>query len=96
MCHEHKYCNRFFWGVPFVLLFIALGSLLVMLLWNSLMPVIFGIKEINYLQAAGLLILSKILFGAFGRRHGHFYGRHLLRKKCECESEAATGETTKA
>jgi hypothetical protein len=66
----------FLCGVPFVLSFIAIGSLVVMLLWNSLLPIIFGIKQIDYLQAAGLLILSKILFSGFGRRSRHFYGHH--------------------
>ncbi len=41
---------------------------LVMLLWNALLPVIFGIKSIGFFQALGLLILCKILFGGFGGR----------------------------
>lgn len=37
---------------------------LVMLLWNWLLPVIFsGAQQINWLQAMGILLLSKILFG---------------------------------
>lgn len=38
----------------------------VMLLWNWLMPEIFGLRRIGYWQAWGLLVLSGILFG----RHG--------------------------
>jgi hypothetical protein len=34
----------------------------VMLLWNWLMPTIFGFKEISFLQALGLSILCRILF----------------------------------
>lgn len=51
---------------------------LVMLLWNALLPVIFGVKSIGFFQALGLLILSKILFGGFGG-HGMFghRGREL-------------------
>jgi hypothetical protein len=41
---------------------LALCGLVVMLLWNWLMPEIFGLKTINYWQAWGLLILSQILF----------------------------------
>jgi hypothetical protein len=47
----------------------------VMSLWNWLIPVLFaGGKEIGYLQAMGILLLSKILFGGFrgrccGRKH---------------------------
>ena len=43
-----------------------------MLLWNWLMPGLFGLKMIGFAQALGLVILSKILFGGFrgGRRFG--------------------------
>lgn len=47
----------------------ALGWV-VMSLWNWLIPALFaGAHGINYLQALGLLILSKILFGGL-RGHG--------------------------
>ena len=49
---------------------VAVLGLAVMLLWNWLMPALFPVnREINYLQALGLLLLSKILFGSF-RGHG--------------------------
>jgi hypothetical protein len=54
----------------FALTLFALFTLAVMGLWNALMPAIFGLKSISYLQALGLLILSKILFGGFGRAGG--------------------------
>ena len=61
------------------LCFVAFAGLfgwLVMLLWNWLMPVIFGLPEISFLQAAGLLVLCKILFGGMGiGGHGH-HGHH--------------------
>jgi hypothetical protein len=38
----------------------------VMLLWNWLMPEIFGLKTLTYWQAWGLLALSCILFGRIG------------------------------
>ncbi len=43
-------------------------SLLIMLLWNWLAPGLFNGKPINLWQAAGLLVLAKILFGSFGQR----------------------------
>ena len=48
----------------------------VMLLWNNLLPALFGISTITFWQASGLLILSKILFGGFRGGHGHhnFHG----------------------
>jgi hypothetical protein len=51
---------------------IAIGvfGFLVMSLWNWLMPPLFGRPLITFWQAVGLLVLSKILFGGLGRRHG--------------------------
>jgi len=48
-----------------IALFFAI-ALITMLLWNALIPVIFGLGTITYLQAAGLFLLSRILFGNFG------------------------------
>jgi hypothetical protein len=47
----------------------------VMLLWNALMPAVFGLVSINIWQALGLLVLSRILFGGFGGRFGGGFGR---------------------
>ncbi|MEI6275528.1 MAG: hypothetical protein WCP08_06045 [Prolixibacteraceae bacterium] len=43
----------------------------VMLLWNAIIPAVFGLKVITFWEALGILILSKILFGGFGGGHGH-------------------------
>ncbi len=65
--------------ISFVLLFVALGGLVVMNLWNWLIPAIFGLKVISFSQALGLLVLSKILFGGFrggsgwGGNRSHFW-----------------------
>jgi hypothetical protein len=41
-------------------------------LWNWLLPDLIGAHRITFLQALGLLILAKILFGGFhGGRSGH-------------------------
>ncbi len=52
-----------------VLFFIVFGYV-VMLLWNWLMPALFGWHLIGFWQAIGILVLSKILFGGFHGRHG--------------------------
>ncbi|MDH6358378.1 hypothetical protein [Parabacteroides sp. PF5-9] len=57
---------RFLIPVGFLLI-VAVFSLITMLLWNWLMPALFGLITINFWQAAGLLILARILFGGFGR-----------------------------
>lgn len=38
----------------------------VMLLWNGLLPDIWGWKEITYWQGVGLVILTRLLFGSHG------------------------------
>ncbi len=62
---ERKLGLKIFLGFLIGLGIIALIFLFgwaVMLLWNRLMPEIFGLTEISYWQAWGLLILSSILF----------------------------------
>ena len=39
---------------------------IVMLLWNWLLPRLFGFPEITLLQGFGLLVLCRMLFGGFG------------------------------
>ncbi len=51
-------------------LFIALGGALVMLLWNWLVPALFGWRHITFWQALALLALCRILFGSVGFRGG--------------------------
>ena len=58
-------------GRIFLLILAGIGAVilftyLVMLLWNGLMPDIFNLGTINFWQALGLLVLSKIFFGFGG------------------------------
>jgi len=55
--------------------FVAVLSFIVMSLWNALVPVLFKGPAIGFWQAAGLLVLSRILFGGF-RGRGHHGWRH--------------------
>lgn len=60
-------------GIGFGILgigFVFLCGLIVMLLWNWLMPDIFGLKRLTYWQAWGLLLLCSILFKGWGAHHG--------------------------
>jgi len=94
--HRWKHMRRgwFLFAIPMFLLFLAIGSLVVMFLWNALLPAIFGLKEIGFLQAVGVLILAKILFGGFGRRPSAFVSRrrHWERWKEWHESEHSEKE----
>jgi hypothetical protein len=56
--------------VVFVALALLVFGFVTMHLWNWLMPAIFGLKTITFLQALGLVVLSKILLGGI-HKHGH-------------------------
>lgn len=46
---------------------VAAGSMIVMLLWNALLPSLLKLPLIGFWQALGILILARILFGRHGR-----------------------------
>lgn len=75
----------FLMGIGIIGLIFLFGWV-VMLLWNWLMPEIFGLKQISYWQGWGLLILSSILFRGFpsgsndGSKHGDRRRRKELKK----------------
>ena len=54
---------------------LALLGLIVMLLWNALIPQLFHGPVLQYWQAIGLLVLCRLLFGGLrGHRH-RWHGR---------------------
>jgi len=72
----------------------------VMVLWNWLMPEIFGLKRISYWQGWGLLALSTILFKGMGspgsnssgkrdKRRKEELRRHMREGQCEAGDQAA-------
>jgi hypothetical protein len=68
--------------LPLVVVFALFFGWIVMLLWNWLMPSLFGLKTITYWQGWGLVILGRILFGGWrGAAGGHNYrGRRMARR----------------
>jgi uncharacterized membrane protein len=58
-----------------MVLFVTIGGGIVMLLWNSLLPVLFGLRAISFWQALGILVLCRILFGGFGGGSGRSRSR---------------------
>ncbi len=54
---------------------VALLGLVVMSLWNALIPELFHGPQLRYWQAVGLLVLTRILFGGFRGRGWHGHGR---------------------
>lgn len=51
-----------------IVLFVFIGGESVKLLWNWLLPPLFGWREVTFWQALGLLALCRILFGGSGFR----------------------------
>ena len=78
MRHKAKFI---LWPILFLVAIAALSAV-VMLLWNAIVPALFTtVPAIHYLQALGLLVLCRILFGGLrghgawrGRMHGHRHG----------------------
>ena len=68
----------------FAALFMRYLVIVVMRLWNWLMPVLFGWHAISFWQAVGILVLSKILFGGFrGRPGGRMHWRRRMMERWE-------------
>jgi len=70
-------------GVISVVLFAFVFGLFVRMLWNWLMPDIFGLGKITYWQGFGLCLLGRLLFGSIsagrydrGRKHWRHHDRH--------------------
>ncbi|WP_128543164.1 hypothetical protein [Larkinella soli] len=89
-------------GLGFFALGVALFLLVtfvVMRLWNWLIPPVFNGPRLRFVQALGLLFLTRLLIGGFGfggprggHWHGH-YGNDRHRAAVECPRE--TRETPK-
>jgi hypothetical protein len=67
-----------------VALFVFIGGEIVKLLWNGLLPPLFGLPPVTFWQALGLLVLCRILFGGLGR-HGD--GRRMTDRMTPEERE---------
>jgi len=70
--------KKIFGPIIFIAFFAAFTAV-AMLLWNALLPEIFGIKAINFWQTAGLLILIRLFFGGIGH-HSHKFRKFKNRK----------------
>jgi hypothetical protein len=74
----------------FALVGITALTWIVVGLWNWLMPALFGVNQIHFWQALGLLVLTRILFGGFrGRPGGH---RNVWRERMRKRWQTMTPE----
>jgi hypothetical protein len=72
-----KMRKKGYWIAVMGLAFFAAVTALLMLLWNALVPDIFGLNDINFWQAAGLIVLTKLLFCCSWGRGGHWHHKRM-------------------
>jgi uncharacterized membrane protein len=90
----------------FIAIFIAVGGGIVMLLWNWLLPTLFGWPRITLWQGFGLLVLCRILFGRFGdgRRYSNRmtpeerdrFRQHMRERFCRTAADSQEAGTAAA
>ncbi len=68
---EVDYIGMAIEGVILAAIIALIFGVLVMKLWNWLMPTIFGLTKITFWQAWGLVLLSHILFKSFPHNKSH-------------------------
>lgn len=61
--HHRRHPGRF--GMMFIVIAVVM-TLVVMTLWNAIMPDLFGLKTLSFWTALGLLVLCRVLFGGMG------------------------------
>ncbi len=80
-----KHSGKKYYMIPLFILGFFLFGLIVMLLWNAILPQVTGVTAITFWQAIGLLALSKILFGGFrysgGWSGGGYQWKHRMENK---------------
>ena len=73
-----------------IIMFILIGAIailvfggIVMLLWNNILAQVTNVQNIKFLQALGILVLSKILFGGFRGAWGgkRYYWKQRMMSK---------------
>ena len=89
--------RKLFWIAPAAIvgiaLFIFIGGEIVMRLWNWLLPMLFGWRQITFWQAIGILALCRILFGSHGwGRSGRSSMRRRMRERMDERWERMTPE----
>lgn len=61
--------------VVFFVFVFACMAVLVMMLWNAILPAVCGWSKITYVQAVGLMVLTRLLFGGMGHPFGFGFHR---------------------
>jgi hypothetical protein len=67
-----------------MVVFVTVGGVVVRLLWNWLLPPLFGLRAVTFWEALGILALCRILFGGFGfRGSDRSSARRRIRERVE-------------
>ena len=75
-CKAGKIIAGIIFGIGAAFLF----GLVIMLLWNELMPHLFDVPLITYWQAFGLALLGRLLFGGVGHSGGNSESKRSARR----------------
>jgi membrane protein implicated in regulation of membrane protease activity len=86
-----RVASRIALGVISFLLVLSILGAIVMLLWNALIPDLFGGPAVGYWQSVGLLLLSHILLGGARLRRFGRWRRHPYRNRKD-RMDAMTSE----
>jgi hypothetical protein len=74
---RHVFRKRWYFFIPLFVLAIFGFGYITMLLWNALLPHLFHFPLINFWEAAGLLILTRLLFSGCGSHHRGMHHQHF-------------------
>ena len=84
-------------GVAIVIVVLVLFGAILQLLWNVLMPQVFGLPAIGFWQAIGLFLLAKLFFGfGMGSGRGSRGWRRRKRTGTSAGSSASSEDATDA
>ncbi|MGE5521074.1 MAG: hypothetical protein ACM3VS_14175 [Candidatus Dadabacteria bacterium] len=73
--------RRRFYFIPFAILAVFVFGAIVMLLWNNVVTPVLHVSVVNFWQALGLLVLSKLLFSSFSGGRGSYRRDYYAKQK---------------
>ena len=69
--NENKWNRKKMFFLPVLIIGLFAISAVIMYLWNTILTNVIDIHVINYWQAMGIFVLSRILFGKFSFKNEH-------------------------
>jgi len=78
-------------GVLGFIVFVFIAGVVIMWLWNCLVPQLFHLTMITFWQAVGLAVLFRLLFGVSHFGWHHRGGRRWKHSHCNCGDNCSCG-----